>query len=244
MTDRSTTISEHNEVLTRLYWEATSTDLQNNLEGTGLVVWKYLLPTESAAFTPLINIGFAENEARAFVSEILNSLRLSGIISGKPGVDLGQEIFQPRTGPLFIREKEPNKAIKTYAWLPKSASNTRVDYARKVFEKLNISADPTTVLSGIWSALSNPSGLLQGLLSTESKGTQGIVFSLNPAKVLLESSEKAGAIFQCELCRRITAVSAGDVCPRFKCSGKLNEVSAGQLKTTNADSHYASLYNN
>ena len=244
MTDRSTTISEHNEVLTRLYWEATSTDLQNNLEGTGLVVWKYLLPTESAAFTPLVNIGFAENEARAFVSEILNSLRLSGIISGKPGVDLGQEIFQPRTGPLFIREKEPNKAIKTYAWLPKSASNTRVDYARKVFEKLNISADPTTVLSGIWSALSNPSGLLNGLLSTESKGTQGIVFSLNPDKVLLESSEKAGAIFQCELCRRITAVSAGDVCPRFKCSGKLNEVSAGQLKTTNADSHYASLYNN
>jgi ATP-dependent helicase YprA (DUF1998 family) len=235
-------IDQHSEVLTRLYWEAVSTDVHNNLEGTGLVSWKYKIPGDVSAVKPLIDIGFTEDDARSFLSEIINSLRIGGIVSGKPEVDLSSDLFKPRSGPLFIREIEPYTLIKTYAWLPKSASNTRLDYTRKVFAALNIGADPSQVLSGLWSALTKPNGLLSGLLLPETKGGQGVVFSLNPDNILIESTAKAGFIFQCGLCRRVSSVSAGDVCPRFRCKGIMSKVSANELEKSIASSHYASLY--
>ncbi len=238
----TTGVGQQNEVLSRLYGEAISTDAQNNLEGTALISWKYALPEESVAYAPLISIGFDEQNAKAFVSEILNSLRVSGIISGKPGVNLGSDLFKPRTGPLYIREKEPNRAIKTYAWLPKSASNTRLDFTGKVFSKLNITADPNTVLSGLWSALTNPAGLLPGMLTSETKSNQGIVYALNPDAVLVETVSSTTRVFQCDVCRRMAPLSVANVCPRFKCKGKLHALSQTELNRIKSDGHYASLY--
>lgn len=235
-------VGEHNEVLTRLYWEAVSTDLQNNLEGTGLVVWKYKLSDAETALKPLIDLGFSIEDARSFVSEIINSLRTGGIVSGKPGVNLGDELFAPRSGPLFIRELEPNTAIKTYAWLPKSASNTRVDYTKKVLKSLGIEADAVELLKGLWDALSPKDGLLSDILTSEQKGGQGVVFSLNPEKILIETASKAGHVFRCGLCRRVSSVSVGEVCPRFRCKGALVKVDSQSLENLIPSSHYASLY--
>lgn len=235
-------VAQKTEGLTRLYWEAMSTDLQTNLEGTGLVTWKFKLPQDAKAYSALVSLGFSQEQAQAFVGEILNSLRTGGIIATKPGVNLGDDLFKPRTGPLFIRTGEPNRLIKTYGWLPKSASNTRLNYTKKVFDALGIQADPLAVLEGLWEMLTNANGLMPGLLKSEVRGTQGVVFALNPDSLLLESTSRAGHVFKCGLCRRMTAVSVGNVCPRFRCAGALEQVSAEDLAAQGTASHYASLY--
>jgi ATP-dependent helicase YprA (DUF1998 family) len=235
-------IAQQDMVLKRLYWEATSTDLQTNLEGSGLISWRFRLPSGDVAYKPMTNLGFSIEQAKAFLSEILNTLRISGIVQGADGVDLGDELFKPRTGPLYIREAEANSQIKTYAWLPKSASNTRLDFTKKVFEAIGIQADPVRFLKDLWSALSSPQGVFNGFLANQTIGTQGVVFALNPKNIVIQSTEAAGNLYRCGLCRRITSVSAGDVCPRFKCEGTLQMVGAEYLTGGIASSHYASLY--
>jgi ATP-dependent helicase YprA (DUF1998 family) len=235
-------IAQQDLVIKRLYWETISTDLQTNLEGSGLVSWQYRIPSELGAYKPLTAIGFSQEQAKSFLSEILNTLRISGIVHGADGVDLGDELFKPRTGPLFIRESEANPQIKTYAWLPKSASNTRLDFTKKVFAALGIQYDPVKFLSEIWLALSAPQGIFRGLLANQTIGTQGVVFALNPDAVIISSTSAAGHGFRCGLCRRTTSVSVGDVCPRFRCNGRLEYFSSTDLAEANADSHYARLY--
>jgi ATP-dependent helicase YprA (DUF1998 family) len=237
-----TGIAQENEVATKLYQEALATDVQNNLEGTGLVVWHYKLPADDKAFAPLVSLGLTQEQARALVGELLNTLRISGIVASEPGVNLGDDLFMPRTGPLFIRENEANRNIKTYAWLPKSASNGRHDFVKKVYEALGIAVDPIVTLKGIWTALSAPNGLFPGILRTTNVGAQGVVFSLDPSAILVSTLEKAERVFQCNLCRRISAFAVANVCPRFRCFGSMQQVTSAELAARNKDSHYSALY--
>lgn len=237
-----TGIAQENEVATRLYQEALATDVQNNLEGTGLVVWRYKLPADAKAFAPLVSLGMTEEQARALVGELLNTLRISGIVASELGVNLGDEIFMPRTGPLYVRENEANRKIKTYAWLPKSASNGRHDFVKKAYQALGITADPIVTLKGIWTALSAPNGLFPGILRTTNVGAQGVVFSLDPSAILVSTLEKAEKVFQCDLCRRISAFAVANVCPRFRCSGTMQQVTSVELEARNEESHYSALY--
>jgi hypothetical protein len=235
-------VDKASTALTRLYWEAMSTETQTNLEGTGLVAWKINLPEDVNLYKGLTRIGFEVAEARSFIGELLNSLRLGGFVMNAPGVSLADDLFKPRTGPLRIRENDPNPQLKAYAWMPKSASNSRLDFTTKVLSALKISADPKTVLSGIWTMLTHPQGALTDLLVSEIRGNQGVFFALNPNNILIQSAFKAGTLFKCSVCRRMASASTAGVCPRFRCQGSLETLSVEQILEQNAKSHYASLY--
>lgn len=235
-------IEQNGIVLERLYWEAVSTDLQTNLEGSGLMSWTYQIPQDDEAYAPMVTLGFTAKQAKAYLSEILNTLRINGIVSQVPGLNFGSDLFKPRTGPLYVRESVPNPKLKTYAWLPQAASNTRVDYTSRVFDALGIASDPSLFLKNLWTGLSNPKGNLSGLLKPETKGGQGVVFALDPNKILVQTVSSAGYTYRCSLCRRTTSSSVANVCPRFKCKGQLEHVQSVEIARENANSHYASLY--
>jgi hypothetical protein len=235
-----TPIAAELEISKYLHFEAVATDNQASLEGTGMLAWEIDLPQDQAAYLPLIKAGMSVNDARALVHELLNTLRLGGMLSTKNGVDVASEIFKPRIGPLYVREAAPDKRARAYSWLPASKSNARLKFTKSVVEQLGLDLDPSDVLKGIWQALTAKNGLLSEFLVANN--ANGLVFQLNHKKLRLRSMSHAKSIYVCDVCDRISTVSAAGVCPRFGCKGRLDHTSPAELMAANVNSYYANTY--
>ncbi len=228
------------EISKHIHFEAVATDRQASLEGTGLIVWEIDLPHDEATYAPLVSAGMSIRDARGLVHELLNTLRSGGMLSANSGVDVGSELFRPRIGPLYIREAAPDKKIRAYSWLPAAKSNARLEYAAKVLAKLGLNLDPESVLKGIWQSLTHRTGPLSDYLT--SNNSNGLVFQLNHKKLRLRSMALSSVVFECNLCGRISPVSAANVCSRFGCSGELEERNASQVIDAAEESYYANTY--
>ena len=254
----ATHLEKKKVVRERLHYEAVSTDTQINLEGTGLVSYQIDLPATDSAFDAFRTIGLTTQQGRDLVQVLLQTLRLGGMLSADDGVELGSDLFAPRTGPLFIRESEPNKKIKTYAWSPKIRSNTRLDYLSRVLTAVGSSADSKEALSNIWKLLFNPGGLLNGVLVSKVVGNNGTLSQLNHKKVQLRRTSDSDPLYVCDRCGRVSSISIADVCPRYRCTGSLVETDRsvftpgifysrqyedGKLIALRAEEHTAQLTN-
>jgi hypothetical protein len=228
------------EISKYLHFEAVATDSQASLEGTGMLTWEIDLPQDAAAYLPLINAGVSVANARALVHELLNTLRLGGMLSTKNGVDVASELFKPRIGPLYVREAAPDKRARAYSWLPASKSNARLKFTKSVLDKLGLDLEPSDVLKGIWQARTAKNGLLSEFLVANN--SNGLVFQLNHKKLRLRSISQAESIFVCDVCDRISPVSAAGVCSRFGCKGNLEPRTAVELIDANSNSYYAATY--
>lgn len=228
------------EISKHLHYEAVSTDQQANLEGTGLLVWEIDLPTDPAAYAPLVAAGMKVSDARALVHELLNTLRTGGMLSANNGVDVSSDLFKPRIGPLYVRESAPDKKIRAYSWLPAAASNSRLKFTKAVLDQLGLTVDPAAVLKGIWLALTAKTGLLSDLLVANS--SNGLVFQLNHKKLRLKTVRNVDAVFVCDICDRKSPVSAAGVCPRFGCRGKLVSHTAREIHAASENDYYSHVY--
>lgn len=228
------------EISKHLHFEAVSSDQQANLEGTGLVVWEIDLPMDPNAYGPLISAGMSLADSRALVHELLNTLRSGGMLSARNGVDVSSELFKPRIGPLFIREAAPDKKIRAYSWLPASKSNARLKFTQSVLERLGIGLDANDLLKGIWQALTAKTGLLSDFLVANH--ANGLVFQLNHSKLRLRTVGKTDSVFVCDVCGRISPVSAGGVCPRFGCKGHQVNMTPADLISKAGNDYYSHTY--
>ncbi len=228
------------EISKYLHFEAVATDNQASLAGTGMLTWEIDLPHDASAYLPLIKAGLSVSDARALVHELLNTLRLGGMLSTKNGVDVASEIFKPRIGPLYIREAAPDKRARAYSWLPASKSNARLKFTKSVLDNLGLDLDPSEVLKGIWQALTAKNGLLSEFLVANN--SNGLVFQLNHKKLRLRSISRAQSIYVCDVCNRISTVSAAGVCARFSCRGVLHATSAAEQMAKHVNDYYANTY--
>ena len=228
------------EISKHLHFEAVSTDQQANLEGTGLVVWEIDLPKDDSAYGPLIAAGMSLEDARALVHELLNTLRSGGMLTAKNGVDVSSDLFKPRIGPLYIREAAPDKKIRAYSWLPAAKSNARLKFTKSVIQGLGLELDANDVLQGIWQSLTAKTGLLSGFLVANN--ANGLVFQLNHSKLRLRTLANSAGVFVCDLCSRISPVSAGGVCPRFGCKGHQVSKTAAEVMGAADNDYYSHTY--
>jgi hypothetical protein len=219
--------------------EVLATDDRQSLEGLGLVsVTLYRDPSWQAP-QPLLALRLSEQEAWAFLQELVRSLRQQGAVTMPEDVPSNHEIFAPRLGPIRVRLSGAEAVKKVLSWLPTKGTNRRVDYVQRVLSAVGAQADPTTVLSGIWTYLTASHTPIDWLQSTTEPGL-GLVHQVDQERLRLTWVTDHNPVYQCTICRRMAPFSVRAVCPALGCEGTLEEFAPPPLGEDR--DHYRAVY--
>ena len=126
----------------------------------------------------------------------------------------------PRLGPIRVRLSGPEPIRKVLSWLPGKGKNRRLDYVTRVLADLGSTTDPTQLLEGIWSVLTNENSPVDWLRPTTEQGL-GKVHQVDHERLRLSWVTDAVPVYQCTVCRRTAPVSVRGVCPALGCEGRL-----------------------
>ena len=67
---------------------------------------------------PLLSLGLTEDEAWAFIEELVRTLRQQGAVTMPESVPSNHEIFVPRLGPIRVRLSGSEPVRKVLSWMP------------------------------------------------------------------------------------------------------------------------------
>jgi hypothetical protein len=220
-----------------LHQELLSLDERLSLEGLGLV--QLHLEREPSWTVPpaLLQLGLAEDESWALLGELVRTLKQQGAVTTSEDVDPSDEAFDPRRGPIWVRELGSESKRKVLSWLPTRGSNRRVDYLSRVLAALGRDDDPVSVLAGVWRVLTL--GQPKEWLRAETQPGIGAVRRLDHTWLQWRLTHPADELQRCDRCRRIAAVSVRGVCATTGCSGTM---APWRLPGKEDRDHYRVLY--
>ncbi|MFI6678719.1 DEAD/DEAH box helicase [Kribbella sp. NPDC050470] len=219
--------------------EVVATDDRQSLEGLGLLSIVMDRDPSWAAPAPLVALGLSEDDAWAFLQELVRTLRQQGAVTMPADVDAKDEIFTPRLGPIYARESGPQAIRKVLSWLPGAGTNRRIDYVRRVLLALGRDDDPSALLKGIWSFLTAPATPVDWLRASTQQGL-GVVYQIDHELLRLLWATDNRPVHHCTVCRRVTAFSVRGVCPALGCEGQLEEFVPPPVNAER--NHYRALY--
>lgn len=202
--------------------EVLATDDRQSLEGLGLISVALYRDPRWRAPAPLMQLGLTEDEAWAFLQELVRTLRQQGAVTMPEDVPPNDEIFVPRLGPIRARLSGPEAIRKVLSWLPGRGTNRRVDYTRRVLAALGRQADEEAILKGVWEFLTRTETPVDWLTSTMESGL-GQVYQIDHECLRLSWVNPEARVYQCAICRRVTPFSVRGVCPALGCEGTLAE---------------------
>ncbi|MGW4638433.1 DEAD/DEAH box helicase [Sphaerisporangium sp. NPDC004334] len=217
--------------------ELVAMDDRQSLEGLGLM--RVDLDREPRWAMPpgLRALGLSDSESWAMLGELLRTVRQQGVLTMPEDVDPRDEAFDPRRGPIYLREDGAEPAKKVLSWLPTRGMNRRLDYVRRILGKLGSQADPKDVLRGCWKVITTSR---DGWLPTESIPRLGTLRQVDHTWLQLAPVTPDRPLHRCDLCRRVTAVSVRGVCPTLGCQGALEPFTVPPIE--HDDNHYRSVY--
>jgi ATP-dependent helicase YprA (DUF1998 family) len=211
--------------------ELVALDERQSLEGLGLLQVGLDREPSWRAPAPLRELGLDEDECWLLLAELLRTLRLQGALTMPEEVDPSDELFEPRRGPIHVRQDGAEAKLKVLSWLPTRGVNKRLDYLRRLLATLDVDADPREVLAGCWRALT---ALRDGWLRGQALPRLGQVHQVDHTWLTVALGGEN--FWQCRACRRIAAVSLRGVCPTLGCAGELAPA------CPDAQEHYRALY--
>lgn len=228
--------SKQRQVGLWVHQELLSLDERMSLEGLGLV--QIRLERDPSWRTPpaLISLGLTDDEAWNFLEELVRSLKIQGAVTTAADVDASDEAFEPRRGPIYVRQlgSEPRK--KVLSWLPTRGSNRRLDFVAKVLTSLGSPADPMDVLAGVWKLLTE--GPMKEWLQADMVAGLGAVWRLDQSWLQWRLVALTDDLHRCSRCQRISAVAVRGICATIGCSGTMRP---WQPADSDGD-HYRTLY--
>jgi len=215
--------------------ELVAIDDRQSLEGLGLL--RVDMDREPSWRTPpgLKRLGLSDDECWALLSELLRTLRQQGVIRMPDDVDPRDEAFDPRRGPIYVREDGAEPRRKVLSWLPTRGINRRLDYVRRVLAALGSEDEPREVLHGCWRVIT---AQRDGWLATATERGLGTVRQVEHEWLRIAPVD--GPVYRCNVCRRVAAVSVRGVCPTLGCEGRLVPYNVPSLEDD--DNHYRALY--
>ncbi|KLI05599.1 DEAD/DEAH box helicase [Mycolicibacterium conceptionense] len=219
--------------------EVLAMDDRQSLEGLGLIRISLDRDSRWRAPMPLLQLGLTEDEAWAFLQELVRTLRQQGAVTMPEDVAPNDEIFAPRLGPIRVRSEAPEAIRKVLSWLPGRGTNRRVDYTRRVLAALGGNADAETTLKGIWEFLSRKETPVDWLKSATESGL-GSVYQVDHECLRIDWVNANSPVYQCGICRRTAPFSVRGVCPALGCDGTLVEFVPPP--TDRDRDHYRALY--
>lgn len=212
--------------------ELVALDERHSLEGLGLLRVGLDREPGWAPPAPLLELGLDAEECWALLAELLRSLRLQGALTMPEEVDPADEIFDPRRGPIHVRQDGAEARRKVLSWLPTRGTNKRLDYLRRLLTVLGVvGADPHEVLAGCWRALTAPGA---GWLHSAALPRLGQLHQVDHTWLTLAPGGRH--VWRCTMCHRLAAVSLRGVCPTLRCTGTLVAARPDEQE------HYRTLY--
>jgi len=219
--------------------EVLATDDRQSLEGLGLISMSLYREPNWRAPAPLLQLGLTEDEAWAFLEELVRTLRQQGVVTMPEDVAPNDEIFSPRLGPIRVRGEGPEAIRKVLSWLPGKGTNRRIDYTRRVLAALGSQADASATLKGIWEFLTRPETPVDWLRSSTETGL-GRVYQVDHECLRLTWVNDNAPVYQCNICRRMAPTSIRGICPALGCEGLLEKFVPPP--TDEDRDHYRTIY--
>lgn len=215
--------------------ELVALDDRQSLEGLGLLRveldrergWR-LLPGLSA-------LGLSPDECWDLLSELVRTVRQQGALTMPEEVDPRDEAFDPRRGPIYLRENGAEPGKKVLSWLPTRGTNRRLDYVTRLLERLGVAADPAEVLRGCWKQLT---AQRDGWLAGMTVPRLGSVRQVDHLWLRLAPGDRQ--VYRCDRCQRISSASVRGVCTTLGCTGTLTEYTVPAAE--HDDDHYRAVY--
>ncbi len=229
-------IKLRSEISTWLMLETLGFDRRNSLEGTGIAEIAIAIPRRYEPPAALERLGFTKAEVLDLLQLLLHTLRDSGALTVPQGVDIRDEVFEPRNREISVRAA--GSGIGIVAWNPAVGSfNKRVDLLTKIFQRKGIDANPRDVLARMWEHLTTDAQWSKILISQSTK--QGVVWKLSHEHLQFIPLSGTHAPSRCARCRQITWRTVESVCPTFRCDGTVEPIDDVDALL---DHHYAKLY--
>lgn len=228
-----------------LMGELVAWDHQQSLEGVGLLRFDLAFPPEWKAPKPLLKSpwNLSQDEAKALISTLLNSLRRQSAVTFPEGVDPRDDYFEPRNRSFSVSARHSDRKRGVLSWLPVRGTNRRLDYLGRVLaskapdlpesKRTDIARN---ALKGIWKHLTS-SPMWESHWSRESGN--GVSYTLRNEYWHLKPLDSPEG-YQCSKCGRMTTDSVNTVCPSISCSGSLEPLASAPR----AADHYRQLYQN
>lgn len=237
----ATALTNQTETETWLQLELMGLDERMSLEGTGLVTWRMAEGASVQPLAPLLALRLTPRESLDLCQVMVRTLRMQGVLAAQEHVNVRDEAFEPRLGPIFVRGVGSDAARKVVSWVPTKGNNRRSDFLRRVLADLGAQSDDVNdILQGIWRALVLENGSTSNWFISTNQATLGQVYQLNPSAIEALPVGPTTQIWRCDVCRRITALNVRSTCSTYKCTGRLR---AWELPDAEKDDdHYRSIY--
>lgn len=235
-----TALTRQRTAETWLQAELIGVDRRMSLEGVGLVSWRMRDFGGLPPMPPLTAAGFGADEVRAICQVLLDSLRHQGAVAGLEYVNLKDEIFEPRLGPIYVRKHGADQKRKVLSWVPTRGRNARSDYLARVLGAAG--GDPAEAegfLEGIFDALTHHSATTALWFERTHDSVMGELLRLNPRALEARLVADEGGAWRCTVCRALTAENVRGVCPTYRCAGSLVR---WRPRDESDDDHYRSIY--
>jgi len=228
----------------------------NSLESTGYI--KFLPDYDSVDDMDIVfelnqfkELGLDTDNAKRLVTYFIDDFRYSRAFKYPEIVDPKDDYFSPQnTQGGFCRVNPPskNKFSRGYtikSWKPSANHlNGRLDYLMKLVEAngKDYSKDELVdVLDMLYEIFTSPESPLYDYVLTENNETYGVINKLDTKlfKVVPGLGNKEVEYYKCDKCHNITTINISDVCPTYRCSGKLKKINMEKRLINN---HYRDLY--
>lgn len=215
--------------------EALNVDGRQSLVGIGLIRVSTRIPSAAKVPLSLLNLGLSEKESLDVLQVLLGTIREKGVVDLPESVDISDAIFSPRNVVMRMRETSEGKIL---GWSPKpSRTNSRLDYLEKILKSHISPETPRDVLRALWAELSTKGSEWSSLFAIDlAKGVPSLCLNYKSIDFKIVSTEDE--IYECDSCRRVSHFNVRDVCPRYKCAGKLQKIASDSGKRL----HYRNLY--
>lgn len=231
------------------YWilhEFLARSGRNSLEGLGIIGYSFRIPKQWKPPKKLRDIGLSDQEITGIYKELLDSFRIYGAIEFPEGVRPTDEFFEPRNHHYSF--KLTGKEHHANSWLPSRdyLSNRRLDYLDKIFLNLGIQnheSEAKCLLKKIWESdffSENPSVWEEVLVGSMERKV-GTVYRAKHEywELTMGFGDNPNEFYRCPKCDKLTLRSVRDICPSYKCDGKLKKINpVEEMK----DNHYRNLY--
>jgi len=252
-----TEIEKKTEVSKWLTAELSSIQRRYGLEGVGLLKWElkyrqdFLNITKSYEEGLKKDYGLNASEFVTLLEIFLSELRKQNVLQPIYNTPIRDTYFWPRNRPYTIRRNHVHSALSIASWLPQSSRNIRSDFLERLIIRMGLNVRRETLtrlMEDLWELSSiNPDNLpiWEDVASVNTlwggKGKEGAVRRLRWESWIgtLKTGEDGKGIYKCNACGNLTHMSLKEICPTYKCPGKLYPVNPD---TEFKDNHYRYLY--
>lgn len=228
----------------------------NSLESTGYL--KFLPNFEAVDDSDIIfeleqfsDLGLDIEDAKRLITFFVDEFRYNRAFQYPEIVNPNDEYFAPQNtqgGFCRVNPPEKNRISRGYsirAWKPSSNYlNGRLDYLMKLVKAngKDYSKDElATILDTFYELFTKHESPLYDYVATENNETYGVINKLDTKlfKVVPGIGNDEVEYFKCDRCHNITTINISDVCPTYRCSGKLTAIDMEERLRKN---HYRDLY--